>query len=159
MGTKATFDASAKLITLTEAPVSGKVTLDVQIDLFSDSKEDWKANLNLNKYKFLFRDTFGGQDLGGDLFAGAYYFMDNISGWRIKPYEADHELIVNGNLFGVDPSAPIFIPTTGEFTVLMRLNTSQLTQSVLSGSGVTEQDKIDIANKSRDTLLGTENYP
>jgi len=32
-------------------------------------------------------------------------------------------------------------------------------QRVISGSGVTEQDKTDIANKSRDTIFGTESYP
>lgn len=148
MGSKANFDPLTKVITITEAPDgNGRVSIDVQKDLYSAAKEDWQSDLALNRLRFCFRDSFGGQDIGDNKQAGAYYFLDNLSGWRVKPYEASHELILNGNLFGVDPLSPVLVPTTGTYTVAIRLNTSSLTQSVLSGSGVTEQDKIDITDK------------
>jgi hypothetical protein len=152
MGLKATFDPVTKIVSLTEAPSNGLVTIDVQTDLYSCAKEDWLAEDDLNKLLFLFRSSFGGQPLGGGLKAGTYYFMDNISGWRIKPYEADHELVINGNLFGTDPDAPIFAPVIGDFTVVIRLNTSQLTQGT---TGLSEEDKDDIAERTRSRLLST----
>lgn len=127
MGTKATFDAINKLITLTDVPVSNQSSLSTAIDLYSDAKEDWKTDNILNKFTFPIR-VIGGDDLGGGLKAGAYFFLRNDLGWRIKPYEADHDLTVDGNLYANDPTAPIFKPTTGAFTVTIRLNTSSLTQ-------------------------------
>jgi len=144
MGLKATFDPAAKLITLTGAPVGGFVNIDVAADLYSDAKKDWLSDLNLNKYRFPFV-AIGGQDLGNSIFAGSYYFLDNASGWRIRPYEADHFLELEGNLFGTDPAQGLFVPTVGGFNVVARLNTSSLTQRVVSGSGINDQDKQDIA--------------
>ncbi len=110
------------------------------VDLYSDAKEDWLTDDNLNKYRFPFT-TIGGQDRGNGVFAGAYYFLDNASGWRIRPYEDNHGLAVEGNLFGADPNLPLFVPTLGGFSVVVRLNTSSLTQQVSTGSGLSpEQD-------------------
>lgn len=127
MGTKATFDAINKLITLIQAPVNNQSTLSTTIDLYSDAKEDWKTDNILNKFTFPFR-VIGGDNLGGGLTAGSYFFLRNDLGWRIKPYEADHELSIDGNLYANDPTAPLFKTTTGGFTVAVRLNTSSLTQ-------------------------------
>jgi hypothetical protein len=136
MGAKATFDPVTKLITLTEAPDgNNRVTVDAKADLYSDAKEDWLNDLNLNKYRFPFT-TIGGNDLGGGIFAGAYYFLDNSAGWRIKPYEADHYLTIVGNLYGLDSLLPIVIPTTGDFSVVVQFERSSLTQQLATGSGL-----------------------
>jgi len=127
MGAKATFDAISKTITLIQAPVNNQVSLSTAIDLYSDAKEDWKTDSILNKFTFPIR-VIGGDDLGGGLKAGSYFFLLNDLGWRIKPYEGDHELTIDGNLYANDPTAPIFKSTTGAFTVAVRLNTSSLTQ-------------------------------
>lgn len=127
MGSKATFDAVNKLITLIEVPISNQVALSTAVDLYSDAKEDWNTDSILKKFTFPFR-VIGGDDLGGGLSAGAYFFLRNDLGWRIKPYEGDHELTINGNLYANDPNSLIFRATTGAFTVAIRLNTSSLTQ-------------------------------
>lgn len=44
--------------------------------------------------------------------------------------------MVEGNLFGNNSLDPVFVPTVGAYTVLMRLNTSSLTQGILTGSGL-----------------------
>ena len=151
MALKATFDPIAKLISLTSAPdVNGFVRLDVQKDLYSDGKADWQNDLNLNKFNFPFT-TFGGNPLGDGVFAGAYYILDNTSGWRIRPYPADQELTINGNLFGLDPTVRLFVPAESMSKVLIRLNTSSLTQQVQSGSGLSvAQDQLltDIGNQT-----------
>jgi len=134
MGDRVTFDAVAKTITIFEAPVGGFTTLDAQIDLYSDAKEDWKNDATLNKFAFPFT-TIGGNDLGGGVYAGAYYFLDNVSGWRILPYESSHVLQIDGNLYPLNPAIPIIQPTAGSFTVVVKFNLSSLTQSVTGGGG------------------------
>jgi hypothetical protein len=135
MGAKATFDPVTKLITLTQAPDgNGRVTIDAKIDLYSDAKEDWKTDLNLNKFRFPFT-TVGGDDLGGGVQAGAYFFLDNAAGWRIRPYNAAHYLTIVGNLYGKDPAQPIVVPTAGAFSVIVQFERSSLTQQVQTGGG------------------------
>lgn len=133
MGVHATFDPPNKLITLHDAPVGGFGSVDVQVDLYSDAKEDWLANPSFRKFTFPFR-VIGGDDLGGGVKAGAYYFLRNDLGWRIRPYEADHELTITGNLYPNDIGLPVFVPTLGAYNVATRLSTSSLTQQVTSAN-------------------------
>lgn len=126
---KVTFNAITKEITVIEAPTAGAVNIDVQAEIYSEAKRQWLVDTTLNKFTFPF-DTIGGESLGGTTKAGSYYFLRNDLGWYIKPYEADHELIINGNLFGRNPDLPFYMPTDGGYTVAIRLNTSSLTQQV-----------------------------
>ena len=71
----------------------------------------------------------GGNALGGGVLLGAYYFLTN--GWKIRPQEADHTLIVEGNLFPVPDTAGLFVNTLGQFNVIIALRTSSLTQQVI----------------------------
>lgn len=125
---KATFDGTNLLISV--AP--GEMEIDTQVDLYSAWK-DWVKQADNAKYPQAFR-TIGGDSLGGVLRAGSYYFLQNelaespSRGWRIRPAELDHELVISGNLFAEDTNVPVFVPTLGDFTVTIRLNTSSLTQ-------------------------------
>lgn len=139
MAAKVSFDVNAKRIIIN----NGVTQLDTQIDLYSDSKEDWKSDTELNKFTFPFR-VVGGDPLGGGVNAGAYFFLRNDLGWRIRPQEADHELTIDGNLFAEDSALPIFVPTLGDFTVTIRLNTSNLSLKPDSEWSATE--KTDIIN-------------
>lgn len=141
---KVVFDPESKLIIIDD----GITSLNVKSDIYSAAKRLWKENTILNKLRFPFR-VLGGDPLGGELSAGAYYFLQNQNGnnWRIRPYEGDHELTISGNLYAEDPDLPIFIPTVGDYTVQIRLETSSLTQ-VATVSGLAEEDKDDIANKT-----------
>lgn len=124
MAEKVTFDPVNRLIIVD----SGITELDVKVDLYSDAKEDWKSDATLNKLRFPFR-TIGGDPLGGGRFAGAYFFLQNDNGWRLRPYEGDHELTLVGNFYPEDSAQGIIVPTVGDFTVLVRLETSSLTQA------------------------------
>lgn len=124
MADKVTFDASNRLIIVD----SGITYIDVKVDLYSDAKEDWKSDPVLNRLRFPFR-TIGGDPLGGGIFAGAYFFLQNDLGWRLRPYEGDHELTLFGNLYPEDAALDIVVPTLGSFTVTIRLETSSLTQA------------------------------
>ena len=129
MGAKATFYTDTKLIELDiVAPVSSRVAIDTQVDLYSDAKEDWQAEA-FQKFEFPFT-TIGGNDLGGGLEAGDYYFLRTDLGWRIRPYEADHTLTLTGNLYPIDSNDDILVATSTGATVAAILERSQLTQTV-----------------------------
>jgi len=122
---KVTFDAPNRLIIVNE----GITELDVKKDLYSEAKRQWKNDPELTKFRFPFR-VIGGDPIGGGLFAGSFFFLQNQSGydWRIRPQEADHELLVIGNLYPEDATLPMFVPTLGNYTVTLKLERSSLTQ-------------------------------
>jgi len=134
------FNGVTKIITISDA---GDVTITAK-EIYSRWK-DWVFSGN-SQYIEAFR-TFGGDPLGGGVFAGDYYFINNVAGWRIKPEEKNHKLTINGNLFGEDPDTDIFIPTTGGFNVLVKQGYSSLTQTATfsTGSGLdsTQSAKLD----------------
>jgi hypothetical protein len=146
------FDGNNQLIIIG----SGIYEIDAQEELYSAWKE-WMQSGDNMKYHPAFDTPDGGRDLSPTLRNGDYYFLMNQDvpqvsgmsgyrdGWRLRPAEEDHELTINGNLYVADIGKPWVVPTIGPYTVLVRLETSSLTQTVVSGSGVTQQDKEDIA--------------
>jgi hypothetical protein len=108
---------------------TGITEFDVQIDLYSDWKEWSLENENL-KYQQALR-TVGGDpiDEAAGRYLGGTYFLTN--GWKIRPYEDTHRLVINGNLFSEDGSG-VTIPTTGSHNVLSELNVSNLVDYVVS---------------------------
>lgn len=128
----ATFDGDNLLIILESA----KITLDAQIDLYSDWKEWFKTDDNA-KYPRAFRDSVGGDDINATLQAGDYYFFQNQLGWRIRPPEEDINILFTGNFIPEDPTLPMFIPTLGGFTVLI-LGLQPITQGTDLGAQVIE---------------------
>jgi hypothetical protein len=127
-----TFDGATRTIQIG----GGQFSVEAQ-EIYSAWK-DWTLAGNA-QFLPAFR-SIGGDPLGGGVQAGAYYFLNNVDGWRIRPESIDHELVVSGNLYGENPLLPVFIPAIGDFQVLVRLAVSSLTQQVSSGSGLsTEQ--------------------
>lgn len=143
MGQKVTFDPLNKIIQVDVAPVGGEVVLDWQVDFYSDMKEDWQSDANLSKYRPPITAVGGGQ-------IGTSYFLD--AAWKVRPYEANHRLILSGNVKSTDGSS-IFTFTQGTFQVLTEQQVSNIVDTVSTGSGVTEQDKLDIAGAVWDEVL------
>jgi hypothetical protein len=113
MAAKVTYDttSSPKLIRVND----GVTEIDVQVDLYSDAKEDWVALDELAKFVIPF-NTVGGEALSATQFITPKFFL--ASGWAIKPFEGDHELTITGDLFSaVSPPAPLVVATSGNFTV------------------------------------------
>lgn len=138
-----TFDPDTRVITAN----AGVRELDVLRDLYSEAKRQWLADTVLNRLAFPFR-TFGGDPLTEELSAGAFVFLQNQDGWRIRPDEADHELVITGNLYPESLTSPMFLPTVGGFTVSIALERSSLTQIVQGG-----QVTIDLEPIKRNTDL------
>jgi hypothetical protein len=124
----AKFDVDGPNLLLIAKP--GVTAVDVKVDLYSDAKEHWIATAD-SKFNFPLR-TVGGDPIGGGKFAGDLYFLTN--GWKIRPQEADHELLLDGNLFLDDGEAGgIFVPTVGNFTVLATIERSADVRALETG--------------------------
>ncbi|MCH2079575.1 hypothetical protein [Prochlorococcus sp. ALOHA_ZT_50] len=123
------FDGTDKTISLT----LGTTSFDVQ-DLYSRWK-DWVLLGDNSKFLPAFANSVGGEPLGSGQFVGGYFFLQN--GWLIRPQEANHTLIVNGNLFPIPDSAALFAATLGGFQVNIQLRVSSLTQAIATGGGST----------------------
>ena len=126
------FDPSTKRIVLDSASVTAT-------DIYSRWC-DWVAVGDNSKYLPAFRSV-GGDDLGGSISIPAYYFLMN--GWRVRPMEASHTLVVTGNLF-VDGGGDPIVPTLGNYNVLIRsvvpVQAQTVTLSGGSGSGASAAD-------------------
>jgi len=116
-----TFDGDNLLIVLD----SGVTTVSVKVDLYSDWKEWYKTSDN-SKYPLAFRST-GGDPLTPTLNAGAYYFLQNQYGWRIRPPEEDIDIVLSSNLYREDLDLDIFVPTLGGYTVGLAVELSSQT--------------------------------
>ena len=111
------------------------ITLDIgttEIDV-KDLYSEWKRWLTTGgtqnrKYPQAFR-TVGGDNLTPGITAGAYYFIQNQFGWRIKPAEEDATVLLTGNLAPENSSLPILVPTDGDYSVLVA-GLQPITQSV-----------------------------
>lgn len=132
MAAKVTVDLENKLL----IAKAGVTSLDVQVDLYSDLKEDWLANANGELgYDFPFYESVGGNFLTTGKYLSGFYFLK--SGWRIRPDEADHELLIEGNLYsGEEPAEALTTATLGAYTVLVNLSRAFDALTVQAGSGL-----------------------
>lgn len=99
MANKLSVDPLLKLLTVTAVPdVDDIITFDVQIDLYSDLKEDWLIDPALNRFSFPVRAE-GGQVTAAGVRGTLYTLLDP---WRIVLYDADHEFRFAGALVAQD---------------------------------------------------------
>lgn len=119
--------------------VNKRITLSTGTVQFSSSGvysrwKDWvQEDPDRLKYPPAFANSVGGDSLGGGTLVGAYYFLQN--GWVIRPQEADHQLVVSGNLFPIPDTAAMFTSTIGDFQVIVGMRTSSLTQTIVQSGG------------------------
>jgi hypothetical protein len=129
-------------------------------DVINDWYEPWKdwmlaSPLNRRYPQLFFSEA--GAPATATLDQGAYIRVNNTVGWRIRPPEQDIEINYTGNLLRLSQNLPIFIPTIGNFSTHV-FNTQPISTQVISGSGVTEQDKTDIITGVLTDAM-TEAYP
>lgn len=98
-----TFDGATKRVILDSASVSAAEIWSRWVDWAATNAEWLPA----------FRQV-GGDALGGGLFIPPYFFLMN--GWRVRPMESSHTLIIEGNLF-VDGGGVPVVQTLGSFNV------------------------------------------
>jgi hypothetical protein len=118
-----TFDAATKRIVLDSS------FADVG-DIYSRWKE-WVRTSDNAKYLPAFR-AIGGDPLGGALYVSLYTFL--VNGWRIRPMESNHTLILEGNI-SVDGGGDPVVPTIGSYRVLVQYTVPERAQAYDAGGG------------------------
>ena len=114
---KVTFDGERRLILVND----GVTELNVKTDIYSDWKEWMRIEQN-TKWQQALR-TVGGDPRTSTQSLGASFFLMN--GWKMKTWEGDHRLVVDGNLSTEDGS-PVFIHVEGPYTVEIDMSVSNL---------------------------------
>lgn len=117
------FDPAAKRIVLDSASATAA-------DIYS-RWSDWCASGDNAKYLPAFRHA-GGDDLGGGLSIPNYLFL--LNGWRVRPMEANHALIITGNLF-VDGGGVPVVNTLGAFNVSVQYTVPVQAQGISTSGG------------------------
>lgn len=100
-----TFDPGARRIVLDSAATTAS-------EVWS-RWADWAAAGDNAKYLPALRQV-GGDDLGSGLSIPPYLFL--LNGWRVRPMEASHLLVITGNLF-VDGGGVPVVNTLGAYNV------------------------------------------
>ena len=145
----ATFDGENLLVML---PV-GQTEVSATRNLYSAWKEFAKTGTNA-RYPVAF-DTLGGDPTTAAGAVSPFFFLRNDLGWRIRPAAEDANVTILGNLYGRDPALSVVVPPVGAFTVLVNIERDASSVVETAGSGVTEQDKLDIAALVLDEAVGT----
>ena len=140
----AIFDGQNRLIILDSD------TVDVPT-LYSDWKR-WLAQSDNCKYLRAFI-TVGGEPIGGGKSITPYYFLEN--GWRVRPMESEHVLVVDGLLLTVENESA-FVPTLGNFNVLIEklVAVNAQTIEINTGSGLTIEEKAQLLKASKAISTG-----
>lgn len=130
------FDGTARLII-----VNTGITELSAADIYSWWKQ-WvqEPDIEGNNHNAEFLPAFsttGGDPISVTTAISAYYFL--INGWRIRPYEGDHQLTINGNLYVEGGAGAIVVPTLGNYNVLVTSQVSPQSQRVTAGVGTVEE--------------------
>jgi len=99
----------------------------------------WLSNDSNNARWGLAMSQVGGDDLGGGLYIPIYIFLK--SGWKVRPMEASHALVITGNLFTEDGSTPL-VNTLGNFNVIAQYTVPVQAQAMATsgGAGLTSEE-------------------
>jgi hypothetical protein len=108
-------------------------------DMYSRWK-DWVLD-GYAVYSPAFR-TLGGDPISTTQTVAPYFFLNTTEGWKIRPYESNHSLSIDGNLYAEDPTHELFTPTLGGYTVLITIERSSaaIGFEVNSGSGLSTEE-------------------
>lgn len=125
-----TLDGSTRRIILDSASVSAAQIWSAWVD-WHEANQQWPLAFQL----------VGGNALGGGLFIPPYFFLMN--GWRVRPMEASHNLLIEGNLF-VDGGGVPVVGTLGTYQVNVNYTVPVQAQGIAT-SGSTGPTASEIA--------------
>jgi hypothetical protein len=110
------------------------------------------ANISDNaKYGLVVRSV-GGDDLGGGLAIPPYFFLQG--GWRVRPMEANHDLVITGNLFVEGGGIPV-VRTLGQFQVNVNYTVPVQAQAFIP-TGAGGSSGLTLAQIEASTVLAKE---
>lgn len=123
------FDGPNKLI-IEPAGAGALTTFDVARDLYSAWKR-WASQAGNGKWLQAF-SVEGGTPIGATgLFTGTTFILTN--GWKVRPADFAHQVILNGNLFSDDGIVSVPAETA---SATLFVNSSVAAQGIATGSGV-----------------------
>ena len=93
---------------------------------------DWLATDSNNAKWGLAMTQIGGDDLGSGLFVPIYVFLQN--GWRVRPMESSHQLMITGNLFVAEGGSPL-VNTLGNYNVIAQYTVPVQAQAMATSGG------------------------
>ena len=125
-----TLNGATRRIILDSASVSAAQIWSAWVD-WHEANQQWPLAFQL----------VGGNALGGGLFIPPYFFLMN--GWRVRPMEASHNLIITGNLF-VDGGGVPVVGTLGTYQVNVNYTVPVQAQGIAT-SGSTGPTASEIA--------------
>jgi hypothetical protein len=146
MADKVSFDGPNKLVIVE----NGITSLDFDADIYSA----WKRWIQLSdnfKYLQAIRVVGGDPTVGLNALGSTFFFMNN---WKLRPYEGNHELSINGNFYGEGGYNPLQ-PTIGSYNVLVTRQTSNLIDliTVSTGSALTPDQAAQLIQILNNTNL------
>ena len=145
MATKAFFNVAARRIELTEAPVDGVISIDLAADLYSGAKDDWLANLGgerAHRFPFITAESAGQDTTGGRDEPAFFRLRNGAEGWRIVPFDADHDLVITGTLIPTDNTVRMMSARPGR-TILVITDGSEVAQ-ITQGNALSASQKQQI---------------
>lgn len=119
---------------ITFDPIANRIILDtanVTASQIWSRWVDWVALSDNAKYRPMLRQV-GGDDLGSGLSIPIYIFQ--MGTCRVRPMEANHTLIITGNLFNDDGGVPV-VQTLGNFNVSVQYTVPVQAQGIATGGG------------------------
>lgn len=122
-----TFDGPNKII---DIGYDSAITTVSAVDIYSRWK-DWVTAGNA-QYVQAFDLSVGGNDLGGGASLDGYLFLRNDLGWRIRPADQDHILIMDGQLYGYSAGTAKYLTRSGR-TINIQESQSSRSQVVQGG--------------------------
>lgn len=115
-------------------PTTKRIILDsttITADEIYSRWVDWAATSDNIKYGEIIKHV-GGVDLGSGLFIPDYIFL--CDGWRVRPLEGNHTLIITGNLF-VDGGGIPVVQTLGNYNVSVQYTVPVQAQAMATEGG------------------------
>jgi hypothetical protein len=117
-----TFDGSSKRIILDTASTSASYIWSRWVDWLD-------SDTNNARWPVAMRQA-GGDDLGGGLSIPPYIFL--LNGWRVRPMESNHSLVITGNLFVEGGGVPV-VQTVGAYNVSVQYTVPVQAQGIATG--------------------------
>ena len=119
-----TFDGANKRIILDSTSVTASEIWSRYMDWLGADSNNAKWGLAMTQ--------IGGDDLGGGLYVPIYVFLQN--GWRVRPMEANHQLMITGNLFVAEGGSPL-VNTLGNYNVIAQYTVPVQAQAMATSGG------------------------
>lgn len=119
-----TFDGANKRIILDSTSVTASEIWSRYMDWLAADSQNAKWGLAMTQV--------GGDELGSGLYIPIYIFLQN--GWRVRPMESSHQLMITGNLFVAEGGSPL-VNTLGNYNVIAQYTVPVQAQAMATSSG------------------------